>query len=281
MVSKNTLNILANVSQRLAEVESECIKDWHGLCNCPTPGKKLECLDCPYFKELMQDIQSILASKLDCPATKVFPVFVSPEISPPYSVKVQHQCLEMYKAGYSINQIQFLTGVSNRRTLRHWFREAGILKTKTSDYSEEIKEQCVQLYQQGMQPREVEDFIGVSADLVREWAYKLGIARPRKKFSRSQKEQCLKLYKQGKLVQDIEQETEVPSDVIKTWVKRAKIHRAKVYQPVGLPIHSPEVRERCRQLFEQGKTPEQIEELFDINADTIRQWRKEWQRKPE
>jgi len=272
MISQSTLNRLAIARARLAEVKEESIQNWQRLCNCSAPGQNIECLDCPYFRELVKSIQG----KLDPNPAKVFTLLLPPEIEYPYSVEVQQQCIEMYVAGYSIQKIKYLTGANNRQMIAKLVKEAG-LSRGTDEYYLEQKPRCIELYEQGLEPREVENETGVPANLVSDWVAAAGKSRPKKYFSEQQKQECLELYKQGEAVQDISKQTGIPKENIKTWVKRAKIHRPRTHFGKGIPIHSPETRDHCRQLLKQGKTPEQIEELVDINADTIRRWRKQWE----
>jgi transposase len=34
----------------------------------------------------------------------------------------------------------------------------------------------------------------------------------------------------------------------------------------------------CQQLLQEGKSPPQIEELLGVSADTVRRWKKQWEK---
>ncbi len=271
MMSQITLKIFEQAVFRFAAVEAECLEDWSAPCHCPNPGQINSCLGCPYFKDLVEQIQN----KLHQSPTKVFPVILVPEVQPPYPNEVKQQCLEMYSAGYSIEKIKQLTGVTNRQIIRRWIEAQDALK-ETISQEPELRSHCVNLYAEGMTPKEIEDQTGVSAEKISDWVRAAGISRPRKIYSDSQKQDSLALYQQGYRLQEIENITGVHKELIRTWAKRAKIHRARLHKTSGVPVHSLEVRESCRKFLEQGKTPPQIEELLGVSADTIRKWRKKW-----
>ncbi|MBD0264261.1 MAG: hypothetical protein ICV78_16480 [Tolypothrix sp. Co-bin9] len=271
MVSKRTLNIFDKAVSRFIDVEAECLKNWYAPCKCPIPGQINSCSKCPYFKDFVQQIQN----KLHQSPREVFPAILPPEIQPPYSDEIKQQCLEMYTAGYPIEKIKELTGVTNRKTIREWIDTQDYFKEPVLDESE-LRQYCLNLYAQGMTPKQIEDKIDVSAKQVSHWAKAADISRPRKTYSDSQKQHSLALYQQGYRLKEIENITGVHGELVRTWAKRAKIRRARLPIVGGIPIHSLEVRESCRKLLEQGKNPPQIEELLGISADTIRKWRKQW-----
>lgn len=271
MVSKITLQLFEKAVSRFTVVEAECLKDWQAPCNCPNPGQTNSCLKCPYFKDLVIQIQN----KLHQSPTEVFPVILPPEIQPPYSDEVKQQCLEMYTAGYPIEKIKQLTGVTNRKIIRAWIQAQDSLKEPVSD-DPELRQYCVDLYAEGMKPKQIEDLTGVSALKVSEWVRTAGRSRQRKIYSDSQKQQSLALYLEGYRLKEIEKITGVHGELIITWAKRANIRRARLHKVGGIPVHSLEVRESCRKLLEEGKNPPQIEERLGVSADTIRKWRKEW-----
>lgn len=130
MKSNLTINIFEQAVERFTVTSASVLKDWRLPCNCPAPGERADCQNCPYFRELVQRIQE----KLHSAPAEVFPVILPPEIHPPYPSEVRQQCLELYGQGYSLEKIQQLTGVRNRQTLRRWIRKAGQLK-EASDYS--------------------------------------------------------------------------------------------------------------------------------------------------
>jgi transposase-like protein len=272
MSSQLTVNIFKQAAERFTAAEAEAIKDWRLPCNCPAPGERSNCQNCPYFRELVQRIQE----KLHPTPTEVFPIMLPPEINPPYPLEVRQQCLELYGQGYSLEKIQQLTGVANRQTLRRWIRKAGKLK-EASDYSMAERQRYVNLYVEGMSPQQIEDVTGTSADLIREWTRQAGVSRPRTSYSDEQKEQALALYKEGRDVKEIEVLTGVYAKSVQSMAKRANLYRPRRYRGGRSRLHSREVRQSCQKLLQEGKSPPQIEELLGVSADTVRKWKKEWE----
>jgi transposase-like protein len=272
MKSKLTINIFEQAVERFTVTEAEVLKDWYLPCNCPAPGERSNCQNCPYFRELVQRIQE----KLDSAPTEVFPVILPPEIKPPYPDEVRRQCLELYTHKYSFEKIQELTGVTNRQTLRRWLRKAEQLK-EASEYSQAERQHYVNLYVEGMSPSQIESLTEVRADLVNDWVKAAGVSRPRKLYSDEQKEQALALYKEGRDVKEIEVLTGVYAQTVQSMAKRANLYRPRRYGGGRPSVHLPEVKQSCQKLLQEGKSPPQIEELLGVRADTIRRWKKEWE----
>jgi transposase-like protein len=270
MSSQLTLNIFEQAASRFTAAEAEVLKDWHSPCNCQSPGEMSNCQNCPYFRELVQRIQE----KLHSAPAEVFPVLLPPEIHSPYPSEVRQQCLELYGQGYSLEKIQQLTGVTNRQTLRRWIRKAGQLQ-EASDYSMAEKQRYVNLYVEGMSPSQIESLSGVPADLIRRWIWLAGVSRPRTSYSDEQKQQALALYKEGRDVKEIEALTGVYAQSVRSMAKRANLYRPRRYGGGRPPVHSPEVKQSCLKLLQEGKSPSQIEELLGVSADTVRKWKKE------
>jgi transposase-like protein len=272
MSSRLTLNIFEQAASRFTAAEAEVLKDWHLPCNCQSPGERPNCQNCPYFKELVELIQA----KLHPEPTKVFPTMLLPEIKPPYQEEVKQQCLDLHERGYPLEKIQGLTGVTNRRTLRHWIRQAGRLKTG-NEYSPEEKQRYLNLYADGMSPQQIEDLTGVSADLVSDWVKMAGVAKSRRGYSDEQKQRVLALYEEERELKEIEALTGVRAITAQSIAKRANLHRARRYGGGRPPRHPPEFKKSCQKLLQEGKSPPQIEELLGVSADTVRRWKKEWE----
>lgn len=271
MSSQLTLNIFEQAASRFTAALAEVLKDWHSSCNCPAPGERPDCQNCPYFKELVELIQA----KLHPTPAEVFPVMLPPEIKPPYQEEVKQQCLDLHERGYPLEKIQRLTGVANRKTLRRWIRERGGLKTG-AEYSPEEKQRYLNLYADGMSPQQIEDLTGVSADLVTDWVKMAGVAKSRRCYSDEQKQRVLSLYLEERELKEIEVLTGVRAASARSIAKRADLHRARRYRGGRPPGHPPEVKQSCQKLLQEGKSPPQIEELLGVSADTVRRWRKEW-----
>lgn len=52
MKSKLTINIFEQAVERFTATETEVLKNWRLPCNCPAPGERSNCQNCPYFREL-------------------------------------------------------------------------------------------------------------------------------------------------------------------------------------------------------------------------------------
>ena len=136
------------------------------------------------------------------------------------------------------------------------------------------------LYSEGMSLSQIESLTGVPADLLNSRVNAAGVSRPRKYYSDEQKEQALALFQDGRDIKEIEVLTGVYAKSVQSMVKRANLsnlHRPRRYRSGRPPVHSPEVKQSCQKLLQEGKSPAQIEELLGISADTVRRWRKQWE----
>lgn len=267
---KLTLELFHDAASRFEKAEAEVQQAWKKGCHCPSPGERLECWTCPYYKNLGRLIQK----KLHATPEKVF-ALIPPAVSVnPASDEVKEQCWEMYRNGYSIEEIQRLVGVKSRRTLRGWLREAGLLLTGTQ-YPEPLKQKCLQMYADRCTPSEIENETSVPADVVTDWAATAGISRKRK-YSQETQQHCLALYSEGKSSTEIHQLTGIADKTIRAWIWKAGISR-------GQKRYSTREKQKCRTLYQQGKSPREIEELTGILQATIRSWKRKerWTRERE
>lgn len=266
-MSNLTLARFTQAALRFEEAEAQIRQAWNAACNCPSPGERIECWDCPYYKHLGQLTQR----KLHSSPEEVFAEILPPEPLDPYSIEVKEQCCQMYRQGYSAENIQKLVGVPSRRVLRGWLREVG-LPSRSAQYPEPIKQQCLEMYEKRCSPREIEKETGVPADTVTDWAMHAGISRKRK-YSDETQQNCLDLYEQGHTSDEIHQLTGIPAGTIRMWVSQADISR-------GQKRFSASDKQKCQALYEQGKSPREIETLTSIPGATIGSWvRKEaWTR---
>ncbi|HEY9832263.1 MAG TPA: helix-turn-helix domain-containing protein [Stenomitos sp.] len=85
------------------------------------------------------------------------------------------------------------------------------------------------------------------------------------------------MYKQGLDVKEIELLTGIYAKSVQSIAKRANLYRPRKYRGGRPPVHSPEVKQSCQKLLQEGKSPPQIEELLGLNADTVRRWKKQWE----
>jgi transposase-like protein len=273
MISKLSIKTFEQAAQRFTAAEAEALKDWHPFCNCLNPGGELECETCPHFKILVQLIQQ----KLHPIPAEIFPVILPTEIKPPYSDEVKQQCVELHTQGYSLETIQWLTGVTNCRRLREWIRQANRLD-RAVELTPELRQRCLLLNADGMSASQIEDLTGVPTNLVNNWLKEAGLFKPRLFYSTAQKQQALALYREGRDLGEIETLTGVLASSVRSMANRANLSQPKRVKMGRSRIHSPEVRQSCRNLLREGKSPVQIEELLGVSANTIRDWKKQWEK---
>lgn len=269
MIQKIVQTCLKNAVERFEVANAEVMKTWKGYCGCLTPGLDIKCLHCPYLSEYIQFLQK----QIDSTPEKVFAQKLPPEVSAPYSDKVRHQCVDMYRNGYSIEKIKELTGVNNFRHIRRWLNEEGLLRTK-GEYSKEDKERCIQLYIQGKTPTEIEEIMGISGGEIMNLVFKSGVSRPKNHYSESQRKLALSMYEEGESFAKIEDATGISHAMVTKYACQAKVYRKKHARSGRHSPYSDEFKQKCLNLLKEGKSPPQVEEIMGVSADTVRQWRK-------
>ena len=273
--SQSTLTTFQEAADRFLIAEAEALKTWQGCSHCSDPGLQLRCQKCPYFIELVLEIQKKLQSELEQKFPRILPL----ELEQPYSEELLQQCLELYSQDsqkYSLTEIQRLTGITNREVLRDWLNSKGLIK-KSKDYSQAERQPYLALYQEGLTPKEIEEATGVSVELLYDWIRQAGVSRGHNSYPEERKKECLFLYIQGSSCNEIATLTGIPRDVVGGWVKQANLGKQprKGGRP---PKYSPEVKQTCLELVAQGKSLAQIEEKLNISYETIRRWRQEAKR---
>ncbi|MEG4009937.1 hypothetical protein QUA23_28085 [Microcoleus sp. Pol1C5] len=273
--SQPTLTAFQGAADRFLSAEAQVLKTWQGCSHCPDPGLQLRCQKCPYFIELVLEIQKKVQSEPKQKFLSILPL----ELEQPYSEELLQQCLELYSQDsqkYSLTEIQRLTGITNRDVLRNWLNSKGLIK-KSKDYSQAERQPYIALYQEGLTPKEIEETTGLSVELLYEWIRQAGISRGHNSYSQEQKKECLFLYIQGSSRKEIATLTGIPIDMLRCWIKQANLGKQPGKRS-GPPKYPPEVKQACLELFAQGKSASQIEEKFNISATTIRGWLREAKR---
>ena len=273
--SQSTLTTFQEATDRFLSVEAQALKTWQGCSHCSDPGLQLRCQKCPYFIELVLEIQKKLQSELEQKLPRILPL----ELEQPYSEEVLQQCLELYSQDsqkYSLTEIQRLTGITNREVLRNWLNSKGLIK-KSKDYSQAERQPYLALYKEGLTPKQIEEATGVSVELLYDWIKQAGITRGYTSYPQERKKECLFLYIQGSSCGEIETLTGIPRVTVGNWVKQANLGKEprKGGRP---PKYPPEVKQACLELVAQGKSLSQIEEKVNIAPDTIRRWLREAKR---
>jgi transposase-like protein len=266
-MTKLLLNEFLRAAERFVEAEAQAIQDWQNACDCPAPGKRIECRECPCYKKL----GLLTQQKLDCEPEKVFAAIVPLEPSDPYSDSVKQQCLKMFTAGYSLQDIQYLNGIPYRQKMTDWFREVGLAQ-RSAQYPESVKQKCLQLYAKRWTLRQIEEETGVPADTIADWGYQSNLSRDRK-YPEELKQHCLDRYLEGKTSNEIHLETGIPAVTISMWIWKADISRSQ-------KRYSEAEKRDCLALYESGKSLKEIEAITGIKYATIGSWvRKEnWSR---
>lgn len=270
MPSTLTLTMLQQATARYLTAKQQVSAEWTSPCPCATPGESRQCLECPAFKAFVLRIQQRLIQTGETDDHS-FPICTVPNLEAPDSDIVQQQVLSLYQQGFTLLEIQRLTGVRNKRVLRAWLYGAGLLR-KQKDYSGAEREQAMALYQEGLTPQQVEEKTSISADAVASWASDGGISRAKVNYSLEQRQRSLDLYQQGKTLNDIAAETGVHGPTVCAWGKAMGIKRPK-NRPGRPRVHSDEVRQKCIDMvLKEGKEVAQVEFAMGISAKTLRNW---------
>lgn len=259
-------------AEKFLKVKAEALKSWRSPCHCPDPGTQEECLQCPAFRVLVQQIQT----KLSDDGLAAIPTLLPPDLSQDDTEELQQQCRDLYTYGYSIQQICWMTGITSNQKIRRWLRAAGLIGGTTGkEYSLEMRERCVQLYHSGAALRHIEAQLGVPADVVQYWVRIAKLTRPRRHYTEAERQKCVELYQQGYSYRTVESMTGVSIYAIGCWIKELGIKREKSSSKVEPKVFSPEFRQQCMRLLKEGKTPTQVGVLMSVTADTVRKWRKQ------
>lgn len=269
MSSSLTLAVLQQAADRYLQAKEDVTAGWHSPCKCSTPNSR-QCQQCPYFKGFIQRLQQriVYLQRLDNHSFPLCPVTPSKS---PYSDEIQQQVIWLYKQSFTLLEIQRFTGVTNKKTLRTWLYNAGLLR-RQSDYSREEQEYALSLYQTGLTPQQVEEKTGISADAVAKWAVDKGISRAKVSYSAEQRQRSLELYQQGKSLAEITSETHVHGPTVRAWAKAMGIPRPRHKR--GRPrVHPEHVQQQClEQILKNGKTVVQVELETGISCSTLRNW---------
>ena len=269
--SQITLNQIKKAEQRFLTGYNSVVNSWPNHCDCEQPGGQVGCLQCPYFRELLNQLQQEVDPSKEMGLASV----LSPELSPPYSDEIKQQSISMFIRGYSLQEIKKLTGVNSVVILRKWLEIEGIYQ-KESEYSEEQQQQCLNLYLQGKTPLEIEEVTRIPGKVIRNWVYHGGIARSKDNYSYEQKKLALSMYAAGESYSKIQNRTGIYNQKVKELALEANVSRKKKPKKGGRPpVYSDEFKQNCLDLLSQGKTPGQIEELMGVTAGTVRLWQKE------
>lgn len=260
------------MAEEFLEVKAKALQTWRSSCDCSDPGKHDDCLQCPAFRALTRQIQGLLTAD----STDAMPLLLPPDLADKESLEIQRQCINLYAIGYSLEEIQWMTGLTNLRMMRKWLREAGVMGGTTGiGYPPETKADCLRLYKEGLTPRQIETKTRVPADVIIHWLSYAGLSRPKRHFTDADRQRCLELYLQGHSCKTVEEQTGVPDYMVKKWIKLDGVKRERIFgggRSDGYPL---EFRQECLDLLQQGKTPSQVEKIMGVSADTIRKWKKQ------
>lgn len=137
------------------------------------------------------------------------------------------------------------------------------------------------MYKEAKTPLEIEEITRIPGNVIRNWVFKAGIARPKNHYSLEQQQQAISMYSQGISYSEIETVTGVPPSMTKKFAHQAKtqqkVHRKRKSKGGRPPVYSSEFKQTCLDMLAQGKTLVQIEELIGVGAGSIRRWQKDHQ----
>ena len=261
-------NVQDSAEQFLA-VKADVLQSWRSPCSCENPGTESKCLNCPWYRAFVRQLQLQLSGD----EKDLIPALLPPLIAQPHSEEVRRQCIELYSYGYSLQDIQWITGLRNLRDIRKWLRQTGQIE-KGRKYSSQDKQACFALYQQGVKPKYIEEQTGIPADLITKWFGHLGLSHPKRQYTETEKQTCIELYLQGNSVETVAEMTGIPRKAIYAWKKKAGVTRPRIFRGGRSPVYSQEFKQNCMELLRQGKTPTEVARTMDIPADTVRQWQK-------
>lgn len=221
-MSKLPLDIFSSVVERFIKAEEIALSEWRRGCDCIEPGTQLECCDCPYYKKLGLLIQSHVAC--DTEVEQEFATITPLDNEDPYSETTKQQSLQLFELGYSLQDVQYLLNIPNRRVIRKWLRQREKLPGFSSLYPEALKQQCVAKYTKGQAPKQIEDETGVPADVITFWATQAGVRRAGK-YTEEEKQNCLELYQSGKSSNEVSELTGISVRTVRAWLWKADITR--------------------------------------------------------
>jgi hypothetical protein len=270
MSSQLSLQQFQRAADRFLKAKAKVLATWATPCQCTLPGTFVACQNCPYFKVYVLRLQA----QLDIPANIKLPAVTNPKIKAPYSKEVRQQCLELFRLGCSIGEIQHLTGVTNRRTLQKWLHAEGLFLT-VDKLSPKIRQQCLDLYSDGLSVKEIEDLMRVGGDVISSLVSREGMSKPKVNYSKQQRQESLDLYNQGWGIQEIENKTQVYRETVRAWAKSEGFHRERQSGGGRPRIYDQAFRDDCLRLVEEGWTIAQVELEKGAAGDTIRRWKKE------
>lgn len=274
MASPSIVSSIQNKGKQYLQVyEDSTASHWQNYCGCQSPGLKLKCLTCPFAIEFVQ----ILQQKLDPSSQLGMAQFSPPQQAAPYSEEIKQRCLKMFIFGYSLTQIKKFTGVESVVVLRRWLKESGIYKS-AGEYSQEQKQQCLELYKAGNTPLEIEEKMKISGFIISKWVCSSGIpTRPRKtQYSEEQINLAIEMYVDGKSYSQIKALTGVSPHRVRQLAVEQKVQRKKKPKAGRPPVYSPETKQQCLDLVNQGFSLKQIEELTGVGTNSISLWHKDY-----
>ncbi|MEB3308822.1 MAG: helix-turn-helix domain-containing protein [Snowella sp.] len=248
--------------ERLSKAEELMTEDASLPCGCSTPGTRMECLQCEYFKARISKVQKILTSESISKLPAPLPDNPPPRKVSRYSETLKQQVIESYLQGTPPKKIAKLFDISYA-TIRIWVKQAGLPK-HSNIHPSKTKEYCLDLYRLGVPLKKIEEETGVAKSTLSHWATEEGLTRARSHPS-STRDIALQLYQEGKSYEDIAQLLGIKQGTVHNWIMKSDVPRQK-------PRYSAETKQHCLALYRQGLSPKEIEEITDVPRGRIRNW---------
>ncbi|MEB3160967.1 MAG: helix-turn-helix domain-containing protein [Synechocystis sp.] len=177
----------------------------------------------------------------------------------------KQKCLDLYGELGTYQGVEEVTGISSV-TIRRWVLAVEPNTPVQPRHSDELRRTCLELCQT-LEPTAVAAQMGLPVHTIYTWQRKERLVEKAEAYSESQQKFCLFLWsEQSKSAQEIQAETEIELEVIEYWIKQARDCRSRGY--------SPEIRRQCLDLYENGSSLKEIEEITGVAACTVTRWAK-------
>ena len=253
-------------------------------CECENPGYKIECKDCPFFVEIVKQIQQEMypddyrhGTQFNCGHR-----YNSKVNRKSYSEETKQECIKLYQKLQSTVEVGRLTGISNG-TICRWLLQAGLKLTGThKDYTLEEKLKCVELYKELGTYRGVSKQTGYEYTTIKRWvrqAEKGTLAEENKrKHKPEKKEQAIKLYQEGMNRIEVCIEVRISKETFNRWLLEYKIPLRPLDSSVSRPRYSEEVKQKCLNIYEKTKSYQAVSVETGIHPETVKLWVKKSQK---
>ena len=256
----NTFNV---ANERFSSYEDEVFTDWKPLCLCPSPAKRLECMDCPHFQSKLAEVQAQLHPMPNRPLASPIVSFPPPPLVNGYPIEFRQRVLDLYSEGHTLAEISTLCDGVSEATIRRWARNTGLPKRDVA-YSLEVKDECFALFKEGKNMEEIAKILGISVRTASAWISHAGLSQTHI-YSPQIRAICIKMYRENLDIPNIVATTGVHQTTLRKWLKKENIYQSR-------QSYSPEVKQRCLELVMEGMDAKEISQLLNVPSKYIYAW---------